>query len=344
MRSWFPVLVFVMVTAAHAQSSQDDLSADSLGTTILLDDPGALHRLQLGIQPLYGESSGTGSHAGYGLDILYRVQRRLDLRFQFRKPWSAQLYDQSRDDARRNSNTTNSLVSLSYVEAGMAFHLVDRRTIDTLDIPLKERGLQGQTWDNPSRQIALVPATRRTLTSLRLGTSFRRSVVDVSDALRKQGKLNANVLLPESFTDMDGLTRPFRIFSSARNTFFYAGVSRSVIRNFSVGFDHYAVASRDASLTLFVDLLIGTGSRIENALYNGLEFPLDALQYHTAGMRVGLDLIFDRDLGYAIGWEAGIRPGMAGLGKYTQIKISFPVFGRYLGQRRLLHRQGTAQL
>lgn len=337
------MLGFILAAELQARSVKDEVPGDTLGTTILTDAPGVLHNLLIGLQPLYGEAARSGSHAGFGFDVLYRFHNRLDVRFQFRKPWSARLFDQTRDDALRNSNTSNSLVAYSYAETGLALHFFDRRTIEILSVPLKERGFKGAVWGRSDDLNAKVPATRRTLTSLRAGYSVRRGVADVSEALRIQGSLNASVLLPETFTDTDGITRPFRIFSSGWQSFFYAGISRSVIRNFSVGFDHYAVTSRDASLTFFADVLLGASNSIENARYNGLEFPLDVLEYNRTGMRVGLDLNFDRDLGYALGWEAGIRPGIAGTGAYTQIKISFPVFGRYLGQQKLLQRQGTAQ-
>ena len=341
-----------------AQAQLDSLfmpvKTDSLGTSILFDRPDDLRDLSVGVQPIYGELSGTGNSAGFGLDVRYRAWKRIEASVQFRKSWSARFHDQARDDARRNSNTGNGLVPILFFETGLVLKVASRRIHDSIPVPLRPK-----EWSNASssarkngmRQASSfpaeirnkwVPSQRFTSWGLRGGFIYWQTVLDVTRALDRQGKLNAEIQLPEEFTDDQGFVRPFRAFSSMNTTAFYAGMQFSSIRNLAVAFDDYEVVSRDAGFTLYADLLFTARQTIADVRFDGNRLALDALVRNGMGFRAGFDVRHDRDIGYAFGAEFGVRPGPAQGCQYMVLKVSLPVFSRYVGRKPHWHRRASA--
>lgn len=330
------ILCFSIFLVAGPSSAQQNqlIHADSLGMSILFDRPDELRDLYIQVQPVIAEVARMGNQAGYGLGLHYFSRRWLEADFQFRKTWSGKM-DQAREDGYRNGNTGNALPVNFHMEAGLLFHFIQKKSIDSLMVVLKPKA--GVDDKLVEKVITNIPYGVRSVYSFRLGAAYRQNTLDVSQALVRQGELNAAILLPEEYVDDQGLTRPFRAFSGMSSVISHAGINFSIIRNMARGFDDYAVVSRDDVVSCYADLLYAPTLTIDHLLYDGSLFPLDALKINKAGFRVGIDVRHDRDLGFAVGAEAGFRPGPANGGAYMILKASIPVFARYIGRRHLWH-------
>jgi len=326
---FFVCLWHLVVTGPLSAQHDKVVHPDSLGMSVLFDRPDELRDLYIQVQPLIAELARTGNQAGYGLGLHYFSNRWLEADLQFRKSWSRKM-DQAREDGYRNANTGNGLPANFYLEAGLLFHLRQKSSADTLIAALKPKaGLDHKVTGNVSTRI---PAGVKSVYSLRLGAAYRRNSFDVSQALERQGELNAAILLPEQYVDELGLTRPFRAFTGMTTVIALAGINYSIIRNMAAGFDDYEVVSRDAVVSCYADFLFAPELTMDDLLFDGNLFPLNVVERQTVGMRAGVDIRHDRDIGFAFGAEAGIRPGPSKGGAYMLLKVSIPVFARYIGR------------
>src|SRR5688572_22564387 len=113
----------VSCTSLFAQGERKDKTAVTYEE--IYDEPYSVNKLFIGLTPLYGELFVTNVNAGYGLEVAYYHQDKMDFRAQIRKTYSQSFYDFSRDLADKQSSVDNRIEVLNYFEIGGTYHIKD---------------------------------------------------------------------------------------------------------------------------------------------------------------------------------------------------------------------------
>ena len=107
MNKRFFLLIPVLLVSAASLFAQDRGEKTAVTYEPIYDEPYAVNKLFVGIQPLYGELFVANVNAGFGMDAHYYWQDKADFRAHFRKSYSRKFFDFSRDLAMDNSMLDN---------------------------------------------------------------------------------------------------------------------------------------------------------------------------------------------------------------------------------------------
>ena len=123
MKFFFNCLFIFIASAVLAQA--DLSSANDAEFEVLYDEPYNVNKLFIGFQPFYGELFATNVNAGFGLDAHYYLSNKADFRAHIRKTYTRKYFDQTRENATRNSDVQNPSEAFNYYEFGMTWHIKD---------------------------------------------------------------------------------------------------------------------------------------------------------------------------------------------------------------------------
>ncbi len=346
-RIFFVLLpVFAAIQSCLFAQSRPDKTAVTFEQ--IYDEPYAVNKLFIGVQPLYGELFATNVNAGFGLEALYYYRDKADFRAQFRKSYSRKFYDFSRDLALDNSELDNRAQVFNYFEFGATYHLRDFEENSKTKMILYRKSYKGNRWASRVPLSAEVPAKVRKIYGLRGGTLLWKSSTDLTRAISTQGLTNNDLKDPEGnglplTFERAGRERPLNVFSNIASTNVYLGGSMSWVRNVAINFDNYEEGVDDLMFTVFFDLIYSPSMSVDDIVYTATPagatapetrvYSVDPIKLRSFGARAGIDGRFNRSFSWSYGGEIGYRPSIEGRSFYALLRISFPVFGSNLDDK-----------
>ena len=335
------ILALLTMQVGFAQEESKEKTAVTFEE--LYDDPSSINKLFIGFQPFYGEVFATNVNAGFGVEASYYHKKKFDFKAHFRKTYSSNFFDFSRDLAKRNSGPGLKIQPevFNYYEFGATYHVKDFETEGKTKMVLYKKEFKGNQWASRVPERAEVPCKVRKIYGARLGAIIWNSTTELSRALKKQGLTNASLTNPEgvglplTYTDPSG-THDFNVYGNIYSASIYSGASISWFRNVGVSFDKYDESVDDGLLTLFVDLQYAPYLKMDPVTYTDPgtgkkeDYSTGALKLSPIGFRAGIDGKFNRTLSWAYGGEMGYRPSIQGRTFYFMFKVTFPIYGSNL--------------
>lgn len=300
----------------------------------LYDDPYAINKLFLHIQPLYAELSATNVTAGFGIGANYYMENKADFHVNFRQAY-AQSFDLARDAALKNQVQINEPSSFTYAEIGGTYHIQDFEDDTETKLTLYSRKYQkGNRWAAHVPEHTVVPSKVRKIRGVRLGGY----AFDTSLDLQRIAEEQAIVL-----EDGQG-TFPLNAYLHTNQVVkgFFIGGAMSWFKNMAIKPDKgYSILADNHMLTTFADFMLAPSIAMEDVLYrdptmgNTLRrFSTESIETQAWGFRLGVEGKNNRTISWAYGAEVGIRPGVKGQGFFAMLKISLPVYSTSLNYRR----------
>lgn len=350
-RFWIIILaLLVSSTGLFAQGERKDKTPVTYEE--MYDEPYSIHKLFVGVTPLYGELFVTNVNAGFGMDVVYYHKDKADFRAQFRKTYSSQFFDLARTQALNESQTSvdNRAEVFNYFEIGGTWHIKDFEESSKTKMFLYKNSYKGNKWASRVPLNAEVPCKVRKIYGARLGGIMWDSSTDLDRVLDNQKLTNASLanvanpedVLPEQEFDNEGDLKDIHVFTNIASKGLYLGGSMTWIRNVAINFDKFEEGVDDLILTTYFDLLYAPSIALDDIVYTRKDefgnpilgqtatYSVSPIKTKSFGFRVGIDGRFNRQLGWAYGAEAGYRPSIQGSTFYVMAKISFPVFATNL--------------
>lgn len=308
----------------------------------IYDEPYAVNKLFVHLQPLYGEVFATNINAGFGLEASYYLRDKVDFRAHFRKAYSKSFYDFSRDLAVKTSDVDNDIQVFNYYEVGFTYHVKDFEESSKTKMFLYKNSYKGNKWAARVPLTAEVPCKVRKIYGARLGGIIWDSSTDLNRVMESQG------LSYDDFRSGDGIllsdfTTTANLFTNVASKGLYLGGSMTWIRNVAVSFDKFEAGVDDLIFTAFFDLMFAPSLKLDDLVYTPIDpnsglpllaerrtYDVSAVDLKKFGFRAGIEGKFNRQFSWAYGGEIGYRPSIEGRTFYALLKISFPVFGSNL--------------
>lgn len=345
MKNIFLLLIAATLITQVKLFAQDRKDLTAVTFEQIYDEPYAVNKLFIGLQPIYGELFATNVNAGFGLDAHYYYQDKADFRGEFRKTYSRQFFDFSRDVALNNSDVDNRVEVYNYYELGGTYHIKDFEESSKTKMVLYKKSYKGNIWASRIPLSTEIPCKVRKIYGARLGGIYWDSSTDLNRALSKQGLTNADLKdiegngLPATYYD-GYQDQPLNVFTNISSKSLYLGGSMSWIRNVAINIDKFEEGIDDLMLTAYVDIMYAPDLTLDDVVYTNPQasspnagtrtYSVSPVELQPFGFRAGIDGRFNRTLSWAYGGEFGYRPSIAGKTFYALIKISFPVFGSNL--------------
>jgi len=345
MKKTFLVLMPVLLAFHATLFAQDRSDQTAVTYEEIYDEPYAVNKLFIAMQPVYGELFVANVNAGFGLEAHYYLQDKADFRAQFRKTYSRKFFDFTRDLAMDNSVLDNRAQVYNYFELGGTYHIKDFESPSKTKMVLYRKSYRGNRWASRVPLNAEVPAKVRKIYGLRAGGIIWDSSTDLSRALKNQGLTNADLKDSEGnglpLTHHDGTREePLNAYTNIASRNVYLGGSMSWIRNVAVSFDNFEEGVDDLMFTAFVDIIYAPTLAVDDIVYTNNSagasvtgtrtYSVSPVKLQSFGARAGIDGRFNRTFSWSYGGEVGYRPSIAGRSFYALVKISFPVFGSNL--------------
>lgn len=335
--------VFVALQATLFAQERSDKTAVTYEQ--IYDEPYAVNKLFIGVQPLYGELFVTNVNAGFGMEAHYYFQDKADFRAHFRKSYSRKFFDFTRDLALDNSVLDNRAQVFNYFEFGGTYHISDFEESSKTKMVLYKKSYRGNRWASRVPLNAEIPSKVRKVYGLRAGAIIWNSSTDLTRAMSHQGLTNQDLKdaegngLPDTWMNGNRL-EPLNVYSNIASTNVYLGGSMAWMRNVAISFDNYEEGVDDLMLTAFVDIIYAPSLTVDDVVYTSTDpntnvsetrtYDVSPVKLQSFGARVGIDGRFNRTFSWAYGGEIGYRPSLQGRTFYALVKISFPVFGSNL--------------
>ena len=328
------VSLILLVGASVAALAQGSSGKSAITYEELYDDPYAINKLFLHIQPMYAELSATNVTAGFGIGANYYMENKADFFVSFRQAY-AQSFDLARDAAIKNQMIVNEPNGFTYAEIGGTYHIQDFEDDTDTKLTLYSRKYQkGNRWAAHVPEHTIVPTKVRKIRGVRLGGFAFDTSLDLKRIAQDQ-----TVVLE----DAQG-TFPQDVYVHSNEVVkgFFIGGAMSWFKNMAVKPDKgYSILSNNTMLTTYADFMLAPSIVIDDVLYrdptqgNTLRrFSTEAIETKSWGFRLGVEGKSNRTFGWAYGAEVGARPGIKGQGFFALLKISLPVYSTNLNYRR----------
>jgi len=315
--------------------AQGSLVKEAITYEELYDDPYAVNKLFVHLQPLYAELFATNVNAGFGIGANYYHKDKADFFANFRHVYALST-DYVRSIAVKNSAVANRPVAFNFMEVGGTYHIKDFETdTETKIILYSKRYQKGNRWAAHVPEHTVIPSKVRKVIGARLGGFAYSTSVDLKRVADEQGV--------EIQTE-EGAVFPSNFYShtNQRVRGVFLGGSMSWIKNLAIKPDKgYGVLSDDLMLTAFLDVMYAPTIALDDIVYRDPADPSVLLNYSTQniktqplGFRLGIEGKHNRELGWAYGAEVGSRPTVSGRGFLVLVKVSFPVYSTNLDHSR----------
>jgi hypothetical protein len=308
-----------LLTLAPFCKAQDQTSGTVLTYEELNDDPYALNKLYIHIQPVYGELFATNVNIGFGLQVDYQIAKGLGLTANWRHPYSKET-DFAREVAYKNQDNAGNNKTFNYIEFGGTIHLSDRDQEGKSKIILYSKRYEGSKWANKTAEKLVIPSRVRKIVGFRWGGMMFNSTTDINKAAQQQG-----------ITLLDQENNPVndaKLYSNLDVKGIYAGFGINVIKNVAIQpHRDFGVLVNDLQFGAFLDLMYAPSISLENMVLDGKIIDGGQLETQELGFRAGVQGKFNKRIGFSYGAEFGHRPSLKERGFYTMFKLGFPVFG-----------------
>lgn len=344
MKIYFLALAVLLAFGANL-FAQDNGEKTAVTYEEIYDEPYAVNKLFVALQPVYGELFVSNVNAGFGLEANYYFQDKADFKATFRKTYSRKFFDMTRDLALDNSVLDNRAQVFNYFEIGGTYHIRDFEGPSKTRMVLYKKSYRGHRWASRVPLNAEVPCKVRKIYGLRAGGIFWDSSTDLTRALNHQGLSNADLKDAEGnglpMTHATGISdEPLNVYSNIASRNVYLGGSMAWFRNVAINFDKFEEGVDDLMFTVFFDVIYAPAFTLDDIVYTHPDanasapgtrtYSVDPVSIQSFGARAGLDGRFNRTFSWSYGGEIGYRPGIEGRNFYALVKISFPVFGSSL--------------
>ncbi len=307
-------IAFAPVCRAQSQSSAQVLTYESIN-----DDPYAINKLYIHIQPLYGEVFATNVNIGFGLQVDYQVSKGLGLTANWRHPYLRQT-DFSREVAYKNQDNVDNNKTFNYLEFGGTIHLSDEDQQGKSKIILYSKRYKGNKWANKTAEKLVIPSRVRKVMGFRWGGVMFNSTTDVNKAAEQQ---RISLVDQENNPVTDS-----KLYGNVDSKGIYAGFGIQIIKNVAIKpHRDFGVLVNDLSFNAFVDIMYAPSINLEDIILDGQIISGDQLETQELGFRAGVQGKFNKRIGFSYGAEFGHRPSLKERGFYTMFKLGFPVFG-----------------
>ncbi len=334
LKKYHILFAILFLGTVHQSNAQLSVANEAITYEELYDDPYAINKLFVHLQPLYAEVFATNLNAGFGLGANYYYKSKADFFVNFRQAYAKQ-FDFVRDIAEKNSAIENKANGFTYFELGGTYHIKDEESdTETKLILYSKRYQKGNRWAAQVPEHTIIPSKVRKIIGARLGGFAYDTSFDLKNVAKEQGVIIADAQGP----------LPSDIYYHSNMTVkgLFLGGSMGWIKNLAIKPDKgYGVLSDDLILTAFADLIIAPSMMIDDIQYRNplppqqiRKFSAQEIQTRKIGFRLGLEGKFNRELGWAYGAEVGSRPSVKGKGFYTMIRISLPVYSTNLDHSR----------
>ena len=345
----FLLIIYLINVAAFAQRNDSDNAPVTFEE--LYDEPYEINKLFLQFQPIYGDMFVTNINAGFGVEVTYYLEDKLDFRASARKTYTRQF------DVARNLSEKNSIFTLdrngisnvpqvyNYFEIGATYHIEDFEEDSETKMYLYKKSYKGDRWAARVPKYADIPSKVRKIYGARLGGMLFNSSTDLKRAIDKQEVSYSELMTAdgaenlENFIGTDELA-DISLYGNVNVAGLYVGGSIAWIHNIAVDFDNkYQVGVDDLILTAFFDIMFAPSVTVDDIIYtqrNSRGVPItqtflsDPINTTKIGFRLGLDGKFNRTLSWGYGAEIGTKPTIKGRNAYALIKISFPIYSTNL--------------
>jgi hypothetical protein len=303
----------------HISLAQNEKTADVLTYEGINDDPYAVNKVFIHIQPVYGELFATNVNIGFGLQVDYQIAKGLGLSANWRHPYSRQT-DFVREVAYKNQDNLDNTKAFNYLEFGGTIHLSDREEQGKSKIILYSKRYKGKKWANKTAEKLVIPSRVRKIMGFRWGGTMFNSTTDVIKASEQQG-----VSLVDEENNPVG---DYKLYSNVDSKGIYAGFSLHVIKNVAIKpHRDFGVLVNDLHFNAYFDIIYAPSVNLDDILLDGNLIPGDQLETQEVGFRAGVQGKFNKPIGFSYGAEFGHRPSLKERGFYTMFKLGFPVFG-----------------
>lgn len=315
--------------------AQSDLFKEAITYEELYDDPYAINKLFVHLQPLYAELFATNVNAGFGIGANYYHKDKADFFANFRHVY-ARSTDFVRSIAHKNSAVANQPTAFNYMEVGGTYHVKDEETdTETKIILYSKRYEKGNRWAAHVPEHTVIPSKVRKIMGARLGGFAYSTAVDLKRVAEEQDV---------AIQTEEGAVFPSNLYShtNQRVRGVFLGGSMSWFKNLAIKPDKgYGVLSDDLMLTAYLDVMFAPTIAVDDVVYRDPvdpsilhEFSTQNLKTQALGFRLGIEGKHNRELGWAYGAEIGSRPSVSGRGFLVLVKVSFPVYSTNLDYSR----------
>jgi hypothetical protein len=299
--------------------AQDQKTADVLTYEGINDDPYAINKLFIHIQPVYSELFVTNINIGFGIQVDYQVAKRLGLSANWRHPYARQT-DFAREVAYKNQDNVDNNKAFNYLEFGGTIHLSDREEQGKSKIILYSKRYKGNKWANKTAEKLVIPSRVRKVFGFRWGGTMFNSTTDVTKAAEQQGI----ALVDEENNPVNDA----KLYGNINSKGIYAGFSLHVIKNVAIKpHRDFGVLVNDLHFNAFLDILYAPSISLEDIILDGNIISGDQLETQKVGFRAGVQGKFNKKVGLSYGAEFGYRPSLKERSFYAMFKLGFPVFG-----------------
>ena len=345
MKDTFSVLMTALLVVQANLFAQDRSDMTAVTYEEIYDEPYAVNKLFVALQPVYGELFVANVNAGFGVEAHYYFQDKADFRAQFRKTYSRKFFDHSRDLALDNSQLDNRAQVYNYFELGGTYHIKDFEAPSKTKMVLYKKSYQGNRWASRVPLNTEVPCKVRKIYGVRLGGIIWDSSTDLSRALKEQGLTNTDLKDAEGnglpLTYHNGIQdEPLNVYSNIASRNVYLGGSMAWVRNVAINFDKFEEGVDDLMFTAYFDIIYAPVLTVDDIVYTNRDanaqvsgtrtYSVSPLKLQSFGARAGIDGRFNRTFSWSYGGEIGYRPSIQGRSFYALVKVSFPVFGSSL--------------
>jgi hypothetical protein len=299
--------------------AQDKDSVDVLTYEAINDDPYAINKLFIHIQPVYSELFATNVNIGFGIQVDYQIAKGLELSANWRHPYARQT-DFAREVAYKNQDNVDNNKAFNYLEFGGTIHLSDRIYKSKSKIILYSKRYQGHKWANKIPGKLIIPSQVRKVVGFRWGGTIFNSTTDVVKAAAEQG-----VSLVDEENNPVG---DAKLYGNLDAKGIYAGLSLQIIKNVAIKpHRDFGVLVNDLHFNAFLDIIYAPSISLEDIILDGNIISGDQLETQEVGFRAGVQGKFNKRVGFSYGAEFGYRPSLKERSFYALFKLGFPVFG-----------------
>ena len=153
----------------------------------LYDDPYAINKLFVHLQPLYADLFSTNVSAGFGIAANYYQKDKFDVFANLRQAYSTS-FDFVRDIAIKNKVIENHPASATYFEVGGTYHIKDEEgDTETKLILYSKRYQKGNRWAAQVPEHTIIPSKVRKIKGVRFGGFAYDTSIDLKNIAEDQG-------------------------------------------------------------------------------------------------------------------------------------------------------------
>ncbi len=299
--------------------TRDSINSPVVTYEEVLDNPYAINKLWIHLQPLYGELFVTNVNVGFGVQVDYQAGEKLGLTAQWRRAY-AKATDFAREVAQKNQDNFDNNKAFNYLQFGGTIHLSDKPKEATSTIIMYSQRYRGKRWANRIPQKLPVPSQLRKIVGLRWGGFLYNSTTDATRAAMEQGVV---------LTGLNSTPLPdAKLYANVEVKALYLGASLHWLRNIAIKpHRDFGVLVNDFNFNAFVDIIYAPSVEVEDMILGADRINGDQLSTQELGFRAGVEGKFNKRIGYSYGAEIGYRPSLEERSFYAMFRLGFPVFG-----------------